>query len=68
MSVLKLPLLADLKLTVGELILSITSCQKIIILENALNWCIEKYVYGNFKHNVSPFHLHALFAVGNFTK
>jgi hypothetical protein len=50
MSVLKLPLLVDLKLTVGELVLPITSCPKIIILENTLNWCIEKYVYGNFKH------------------
>jgi hypothetical protein len=37
MSVLKLPLLVDLQQKVGELVLSITSCLSIIILENTLN-------------------------------
>jgi len=37
MSVLKLPFLADLQQKVGELVLSITSCPSIIILENTLN-------------------------------
>jgi hypothetical protein len=41
MSVLKLPLLADQQ-KVGELVLLITSCHTVIILENTLNWCIEK--------------------------
>jgi hypothetical protein len=36
-SVLKLPLLADLQEKVGELVLSISSCPSIIILENTLN-------------------------------
>jgi hypothetical protein len=38
MSMLKLPLLAHLQQQVGELILSITLCPTIIILENALNY------------------------------
>jgi hypothetical protein len=38
---LKLPLLVDLQQKVGELVLSITYCPKIIILENTLNWCPE---------------------------
>jgi hypothetical protein len=37
MSLLKLPFLADLQQKVGELVLSITSCTSIIILENTLN-------------------------------
>jgi hypothetical protein len=37
MSVLKLPLLVDLQQKVGELVLSITSCPAIIILESTLN-------------------------------
>jgi hypothetical protein len=36
MSVLKLPLLVDLQQKVGELVLSMTSCPTIIVLENAL--------------------------------
>jgi hypothetical protein len=36
MSVLKLPLLFDLQHKVGELIISITVCPSIIILENIL--------------------------------
>jgi diacylglycerol kinase len=42
MSVLKLPLLVYLEQKVGELVLSTTSCTSVIILENILNWCIEK--------------------------
>jgi hypothetical protein len=34
---LKLPLLVDLQQKVGELVLYITSCPSVIILENALN-------------------------------
>jgi hypothetical protein len=37
MSALKLPLLLDLEQKVGELVLSITSCPFIIILQNTLN-------------------------------
>jgi hypothetical protein len=37
MAVLKLPLLVDVQHKVGELVLSITSCPSIIILENVLN-------------------------------
>jgi hypothetical protein len=37
MSVLKLPLLVDLQQKAGELVISVTSCPSIIILENALN-------------------------------
>jgi hypothetical protein len=37
MSVLKLPLLVDLQQKIGELVISITSCSSIIILENILN-------------------------------
>jgi hypothetical protein len=33
----KLPLSVDLQQKVGELVLSVTSCPSIIILENALN-------------------------------
>jgi hypothetical protein len=42
MSVLKLPLLVYLEQKVGELVLATTSCPSVIILENILNWCIEK--------------------------
>jgi hypothetical protein len=43
MSVIKLPLLVDLQEKLGELVISITSCHPIIIiLENTLNWCMEK--------------------------
>jgi hypothetical protein len=35
-SVLKLPLLVDLQHKAGELVLSITSCPSVIILENTL--------------------------------
>jgi hypothetical protein len=42
MSVLKLPSLVDLRLKVRELVLSITSCTSIIVLENSLTYCIEK--------------------------
>jgi hypothetical protein len=48
MSVLKLPLLADLQQNVGELLLSETSNHSIIILENSLKQCTEKYGHGNF--------------------
>jgi diacylglycerol kinase len=44
MFVLKLLLLVGLPQKVGELVLSITSCLPIIILENILNTCIEKNV------------------------
>jgi hypothetical protein len=37
MSALKLPFLLDLEQKVGELVLSITSCPLIIILQNTLN-------------------------------
>jgi hypothetical protein len=37
MPVLKLPFLADLQQRIGELVVSVTSCPSIIILENALN-------------------------------
>jgi hypothetical protein len=37
MSVLKLPLLVGLQQEIDELVLPITSCSTIIILENALN-------------------------------
>jgi hypothetical protein len=37
MSVLKLPLLVDFQQKIDKLVLSITSCPTIIILENALN-------------------------------
>jgi hypothetical protein len=36
MPVIKMPLLVDLQQKEGELILSMTSCHSIIILENAL--------------------------------
>jgi hypothetical protein len=42
MSVLKLPLLGNLQQKVSELVLSMTSCPSVIILENILNLCIEK--------------------------
>jgi hypothetical protein len=47
MSVLKLPLLADLQQKVGELVLSIPSCATIIVSENVLNYCKGKCGYGN---------------------
>jgi hypothetical protein len=49
-------------------IISITSCPTIISLENALNYCIEKYGYGNFDHRyyVSPLHLYSRLGLGNF--
>jgi hypothetical protein len=37
MSVLKLPFELDLQQKVGEVVLSITSCHSVIILENTLN-------------------------------
>jgi hypothetical protein len=37
MSVLKLPLLVDLQQKVGKLVLSITFCPSVVILENILN-------------------------------
>jgi hypothetical protein len=40
--VLKLPLLVDLQHKVGKLVVSITPCPSIIILENTFSWCIEK--------------------------
>jgi hypothetical protein len=45
-------------------------CPSIIILENTLNLCTEKYGYGvfNHQHNVSVSHFLALLGVGNFTK
>jgi hypothetical protein len=56
MSVLELPLLTDLVHEVGKLVLPITSCLSIIILENTLKWCIEKC--GDFNHRyVSPIHI-----------
>jgi hypothetical protein len=42
MSVLKLPLLIDLQQKAGKLVVSITSCPSIIILENTLKKCVEK--------------------------
>jgi hypothetical protein len=42
MSVIKLPLFAELQQKIGELFLSITSCPTIIVLDNALNKCIDK--------------------------
>jgi hypothetical protein len=49
-SLLKLPLLIDLAQKVCELVLPITSCPFVIILENILNYCIKKYGYGNFNY------------------
>jgi hypothetical protein len=48
----KLPSLVDLKHKVDELLLSINYCPSIIVLENNLYYCIEKYgmVYGNLRH------------------
>jgi hypothetical protein len=37
MAVLKLPLLVDLQQKIAQLVLSVTSCPTIIILENTLN-------------------------------
>jgi hypothetical protein len=37
MSVLKLPLLVDLQQEVGELVISMTSCPSVIILEYGFN-------------------------------
>jgi hypothetical protein len=70
MSVLKLLLLNDLQQKIGELVPSIMPCPSIIILENTLNLCTEKYGYGvfNHQHNVSVSHFLALLGVGNFTK
>jgi hypothetical protein len=50
MSVLKLPLLLDLKKKVDELFrpISTTSCPSIIILKHTFNQCVEKCGYGNF--------------------
>jgi xanthine/uracil permease len=44
MSVIKLPLLVDLQQKVRKIVISITSCHTIIILENTLNQCMEKIV------------------------
>jgi hypothetical protein len=70
MSVLNLSLLAELQLKVGKLVISTSSCPSILILENTLNWCLEKCGYGTCGHqyNVSPIHLHALLGVGNIKK
>jgi hypothetical protein len=66
---LKPPLLADLQQKVGELVLSITSCHIIIILENVLVYR-KKCGCDDSDHwyNVCPIHLHALLGVGNFMK
>jgi hypothetical protein len=42
MPMLKLALLVDFQQNLGELVPSKTSCHKIIILENTLNYCAEK--------------------------
>jgi hypothetical protein len=69
MSVLNLLLLVHLKQKVSKLVLSITYCPTIIILESALNKCIEKCSYGNFDCcYVSSIHFHVLLGVGIFTK
>jgi hypothetical protein len=47
MSVLKLILLVDLQKKVGKLVLYITSCLTLIVLENALKLCIKKCGYGD---------------------
>jgi hypothetical protein len=47
-SVLKLPLLVDLQQNLGELVLSITSFNSIIILGKASYQCLEKCGYSNF--------------------
>jgi hypothetical protein len=57
----KLPLLADLRQKVGELVLPITSSPLIIKLTCG-------YCNFNHRYNVSPIQLHALLGVGNFTK
>jgi hypothetical protein len=58
-------LLFDFKQEVGELVISITYCPSIIILENTL----ILFGYSNFNHRyVSPIHLHGPLGVGNFTK
>jgi hypothetical protein len=68
MSVLQLPLFADLQQKEGELVPSTISCPSIIILENTLVY-IKKYGYGNFNHwYVSPIHLRALLGAANFKK
>jgi hypothetical protein len=66
MFVLKLPLLVVQQI-VGELVLPVSSCLSVIILENKLSVYNK---YGNFhhRHNGSPVHLHGIFGVGNFTK
>jgi hypothetical protein len=46
---LKLPVLVDLQQK-GELVIFVIFSTSIIILENTLNWCIEKSGYGNFNH------------------
>jgi hypothetical protein len=46
LSVLKLPLLLDLQQKVCELVLSITSCPSIIILENTLNLVVVTLTVG----------------------
>jgi hypothetical protein len=48
MSVLKLPLLVDLQQKEGELVLSITSCPSVIILENALKLMYKNVVILTF--------------------
>jgi hypothetical protein len=42
MSVLKLPLLVNLQQKVGEIVLTITFCTSLTILQNILNKCVEK--------------------------
>jgi hypothetical protein len=67
MTVLKLPLLDDLQQKVRELVLSITSCPTIIILETALILCEAKCGYGNFNHGYNVFPIHLPTVLGNFT-
>jgi hypothetical protein len=67
---LKLLWLVGLQQEVDELLLSITSCPIIIILENNLSYCLQKKKFSNFDHryNVSPIHLLALLVVRNVMK
>jgi hypothetical protein len=51
----KLPLLVDLQQHVGELLLSISSCPSIIILENILISVYKKCGYGNFDPGIMLF-------------
>jgi hypothetical protein len=44
MSIIKLPLLVDLQEKAGKLVISITFCPSVIILENALSKCKKNVV------------------------